>query len=163
MNNIARRSVEVVQVTDQQRAKLYELIAEDPWRGHIKAARQAGIEGMRGQLTAWLKADEGFQEFLHTARGDLLDQAGLSVPHLFTKLASVVNDDGHSSQLRAITEALAIRGISGRQRVEITGEDGGAVEVTNPDVAAAIERFTSTVVRLAARGPEELPPGPTSG
>lgn len=37
------------------------------------------------------------------------------------------------------------------QRVELTGADGGPLEVTSPDVAAAIERFNVTIARLAER------------
>lgn len=37
------------------------------------------------------------------------------------------------------------------QRVELTGADGGALEVTSPDVAAAIDRFNVTIARLAER------------
>lgn len=37
------------------------------------------------------------------------------------------------------------------QRVELTGADGGAVEVTSPNVAAALERFNTNIERLIAR------------
>lgn len=45
------------------------------------------------------------------------------------------------------------------QRVEVTGEGGGPLEVNNPDVAEAIERFTDSVVSLAQRGRAELTSG----
>lgn len=37
------------------------------------------------------------------------------------------------------------------QRVELTGADGGPLEVTSPDVAAALERFNTNIDRLIAR------------
>lgn len=36
------------------------------------------------------------------------------------------------------------------RRVEVTGANGGPLEVTNPDVVAALDRFTGTIARLAA-------------
>lgn len=41
-----------------------------------------------------------------------------------------------------------------QERVELSGPEGGPMEVTNPDVAAAIDRLTSGIVRLAARAAE---------
>lgn len=148
---LAHGRVEQVIVTDDHRAALYALITEDPWRGHIKAARMAGIKGSKGQISEFLDADEGFQEFLEDARGVLLDNADLSVPHLFKKLASVVNNDGHSSQLRAITDALAFRGIGARQTVQV--EHSGQVVIEKREVS-----LTGVLHVLAEAGalPDEL-------
>jgi len=63
-------------------------------------------------------------------------------------------------------------------RVQVTGADGGAIQIDHPDVAEAIERFTSAVVSLAQRsgsdpahglpdgrgeGPAGLPVGRVAG
>lgn len=149
--NLAHQ-VEHVTVTDEQRSKLYELITDDPWRGHTKAARMAGIAGTKGQVNDYLKADEDFNEFLDAARGNLLDKAGLGVPHLFKKLASVVNNDGHSSQLRAITDSLAFRGIGVRQTVQVehTGANGAPIQVEDRSASLAdVARVLEAVGALA--------------
>ncbi len=161
-------------LTDKQRATLIAKVQADPYCGLVAAARQAGVEGSRGQIRRLLDTDQDFQDALQEARGHLINSvASLKVNHLLAKLGTVVDDDGHASQLRAIQYALGLRGIQVVERIE--HEHSGGMEVTNPDVAAAIDRFTVTLrrlteraqssgtVRAAAGDGTELPPGEASG
>jgi predicted lysophospholipase L1 biosynthesis ABC-type transport system permease subunit len=98
------------ELTAEQRAELVAAIQQDPYVGHVKAARAAGIAGSAGQIRQLLADDEEFQEALAEARRSLITKAGLTFEHLLTKLASIVDDDGHSSQLRAVERGFAILG-----------------------------------------------------
>jgi hypothetical protein len=148
------------QITDSQREKLLALIKAEPYAGHADLAARAGIHGTTAQRRQFVKNDPETQAAIAEARGAALDQAGLNVPHLFVKLARVVNTDDHASQLRAIQYALTLQGVHGEvARIEVTGADGDPVEVSNTDVAAAVDRFTTTIRRLADRQTAE--PGGT--
>ena len=48
-----------------------------------------------------------------------------------------------------------------KERAEV--EHTGRMEVTNPDVTEAIDRFTGTILQLAERSRAELPPGDPPG
>lgn len=157
-----------VEITDRQRKDLVKLLREDPFRPHVAAMRQVGIQGSKGQLRELLRTDEQLSGLLEQARYDYLKTKRLGVDTMLTKLADIAHDKGNPSQLRAVGMALTISGVatSDRQRVEVTGEDGDPVEVTNPDLNAAVDRFTNTIRRLS-QGAEsggdvrQLGPGPT--
>lgn len=147
-------------VTAEQRAALVDLLAAEPGIGTVAALRRVGVEGTKGQLRALVKQDDNLAEELHEARGkklreELMSRAvdGYEDP--------IIGKDGDIVGYRTVKsdrllefacrmylpEAKALRG------VEVTGRDGGPVEVANPDVAAAIDRFTANIARLA-RGSE---------
>jgi hypothetical protein len=156
LSDIARQ-VDQVDPTPEQRQALYEIVRNNPYVGFKTAARRAGIAGTSSQVRGFLRNDPEFQQVLEEARGVILERVGLGVPKLLENLGEVANEKS-PSQLRAIEYALSLHGVQPRQRVEVTGEDGDPVEVNNPDVAAAVDRFTAladAAIRAAARGPAE--------
>lgn len=150
-----------MELTAKQRQKFLDLLREDSNAGHITALRKVGAKGSKGHLGSLV--DEDLREEIAEVRCESLKKAGLGHSDLIAKLAWIVHDDGNSSQLRAIQAAFGLHGIQLGQvdRVELTGPDGGPMEVTNPDVAAAIERFTSladAAIRAATRSGAPEPP-----
>lgn len=142
--------VDHVTVTDAQREKALALVSNDLTIGDAHALRQAGVAGTTGQLRAYAK----------TELADAFREARYPIEPAKRALYQVAIDITHQSWQRANKFFLETHGgpeFRPQQRVDVNHSG----EVRNPDVAAAIERFTSTIVRLAARGPEELPPGPT--
>lgn len=165
----ANREPVVLEITPEARAKFIAAVREDPYTGIARAALAAGIPGSTGQRRQLVAQDAEIQYALAEARREVLVAHHLGVHDLFDKLAFVVHDDGNSSQLRAVQTGLAMHGIAVSEvhRVEHTGRDGGPLEVENPDVAAAIDRFSAQLRRLGERadvesgaGVRELGPGP---
>jgi len=150
MSNALARQVERVEITDAQRIKILAACAKDRSLGHVRAARAAGVEGTRGQIGNALAKDEEFQAGLAEANIAYLTKIGLGIEKLLGKLAYVADDDGNTSQLRAIVHGLSLHGIhfSDRQQVDVNHSG----EVENPDVAAAVERLNALVSAAALRG-----------
>jgi hypothetical protein len=133
MSGELARTVDRVEADESQRARLYELIAEDPYRPHVKACRDAGIAGTGGQVRTWFKTDPDVQERLGEARHEYLKRKHLDIDTLLGKVSSIVHNDESQSQWRGIEWSLGVlHSMGARQAVQVehTGADGGPVEVT---------------------------------
>lgn len=151
MGDALAQAAAQTELTAEQRDRFLDLVRADPYIGHIAAARKAGVPGTKGQLRKLVAGDTDLQAGIAEARADAFAELGLGTAALLKKLASVVDANDNPSQLRAIQYAFALQGVNPADRVEHTGPDGGPVEVTNPDVAAAIDRFTISIRTLAER------------
>lgn len=160
MGNELAQAAARIELTDEQREAFLAQLRDDNTIGLVRALRNAGVEGTRGQLRQLISSDEQLQDDTRLARGWNLNRVeGVAW--------EVALDKEHPSWDRANARVLKAYHPAYRDqsRVEHTGLDGGPLEVSNPDVAAALDRFTSTVTRLAARAAEssgavrELEPG----
>lgn len=148
--------VPAVTVTPEQRDRALELMRKGG-QGYVRALRAAGVAGSSGQLRAHLAENHALRVELEDARLDGLDRYHLDEETLFTALGAIAGKEG-PSQLRAVVYALGLHGI--HLGDHSTVEHTGRLEVDNPDVAAAIERFTSladAAIRSAARVREDSP------
>lgn len=142
-------------LTSEQRAAFLALLAAQPALGNIAALRQVGIvrpdspdPPSRGQLRKLLDDD---------LEADAREARGWSLAKAEDVLYKVAIDSKHKDWARAI--AIFLKASSGRYHESVQVQHAGQVEVDNHDVADAIERFTSAVVRLAERGRAELASG----
>lgn len=153
------RELERTRLTDEQRDLFLKEVGDGV--GTREALRRAGITGgstaltvRRSEARRIINADEDLRHDYEIARGRDLDKVeGVA----FT----IATDVKHPRALDAAKFLLERRhpDYAAKSAVDVTHSG----EVANTDVAAAIERFTSTVVRLAGREPAELPPGTTGG
>lgn len=133
-------------LTPEQRQAFLDVLREHTTIGTIRALRQVGIKGSKGQLHALI--DEDLEEQAREARG-------WNIRAVEATTWLVAADPTHDAWDRANARILkAYGGPQYRDRVE--HEHAGSLEVTNTDVAAAIDRFTGQVVRLAERSRAEL-------
>lgn len=136
--------LEPAALTDEQRAAFLALIRDDKTLGNIHALRQAGVPGTRGQLRALI--DDDLEAQSREARG-------WRIRKVEDTTWKVATDTEHPSWDRANARLLkAYGGPQFRDQTEIV--HAGGMEVTNPDVAAAIDRFTAladAAIRAAAR------------
>lgn len=140
-------------------AKRQRFIAELADGNTVTGAAQAA-DVARSTAYDWRNDDPDFRQAWDSAwdqGADLLEAEALRrAVHGVDKPVTVA---GEREIVREYSDTLLIFLLKGRRperyrdnhRVEHTGADGGPMEVTNPDVAAAIERFTASVVQLAAR------------
>lgn len=144
-------------LTDEQRAAFLAAIQADKTIGNTAALRQAGVEGTKGQLRSFI--DDDLAEQAREARG-------WNIRAVENVDWEVALDKDHPSGDRARSRLLKAYG--GQQfRDQATVEHTGQLEVSNPDVADAIDRFTAAVaaaaVRSAAGDPPELAAGDAPG
>lgn len=156
MSDEIARQVDTVEVTDDQRTALYELIAADPYRGHAKACRDSGIAGTAGQLRDWFKTDPAVQEQLADARNEYLKGKRLDIDTLLDKVSAIVHNDESQSQWRAVDwsfSTLHQMGVRQAVQVEHTGADGGPIQIEKREVS-----LTGVLHVLAEAGalPDEL-------
>lgn len=155
-----------VVVTDEQRAALLELVRDKPGIGIAKALRDVGVAGTKGQLRAFVAADQEFSDAIQEARAvklrdELMTRAvdGVEEP--------IVNKDGDIVGYKTVRsdrllefacrmylpEARVLR--DGRTHVEVTGADGAPLQV-----GAGVSLGEVAAVLLAARAmPAELEAG----
>lgn len=152
-------------LNDQEREGIGEFLETRAAEGYKAALASIGYHATHDAAKALILGDGELRERYFAGYG--LDQ-----PTLLTGLGEMAADAEHKDRFRVHTFALnAFHGWS--ERTETDVNHGG--EVSNPDVAAAIDRFTVTVRRLAERaesggavrdvdgGPAELPPGEPGG
>lgn len=133
-------------LTDTERDKLIAIYEANPGTGYKAALKQLGYHGSRADAAALLTQTE--------IVGDILEAQGLGEQHVMHRIAKIAADLEHKDCFRANTWIEDV--IHGRREGHhVDVNHSGSVD--NPDVAAAIERFTSTVVRLAERGGPEPP------
>lgn len=140
-------------MTDNQRERIIAALQENPAMGNKVAFAAAGLRRTKAEIAAELAADENLADAIDQARG----HEPAKVIHTVWQIAT---DKDHPSALRAALAILGREDASWRAKVDV--EHAGSLEVANPDVAAAIERFTASVVQLANRGRAELEAGGTS-
>lgn len=143
-----------IDITDEQRTTFLVLLAEDHTKGDVATLREAGVEGSRGQLRRLLDTDDDLKIQAREARG-------WNINRVEGVTWEVAGDKDHPAWIRAVT--LILKAYGGPQfrdqtSLELTGKDGGPMEVST-DVSDAVERFTSAVVRLVERdGQDQAPP-----
>lgn len=153
MTDLATRTVPA-ELTDEQRDLVREFFDQHPDGGYKAACRAAGIRQItKAEAKQLIDQDDELHDHRLRALGVDEDSAWLRV-------ALIAQNLEHKDALRANTFILgAIHGRTDQAgRLEVVGAGGGPVEVTNPDVAAAIERFTAladAAVRAASRGTAE--------
>ena len=129
------------ELSDEQKSAIVACFDANPDCGYKAAARAAGFRLSKEQARAMIVADDELREAVFKSLK--LDERSL-----FRTLGEIAASSDHKDQFRAVTWGLnAIHRWHENQQVEHTG----GMEVANPDVSAAIERFTSTVARIAAR------------
>lgn len=156
---------EVPPLTDEQRAAVAAFYEANPDGGYKQALAHAGIHATKAAAKAAIVADDDLPE--HIQRCLKVDEHSL-----LKRLGAMSADAAHKDSLRATTFALAaLHGYREKSETVHTGPDGGPMEVTNPDVAAAIDRLTALTagaLRAAQREgtrelARELEPGTESG
>lgn len=148
-------------LTPEQRQRFLDAVKANPKAGNIATLRTLelvnpnGYTPTRGQLRRLLEADEDLEAEAREVRG-----------HVWQKVEAVVwevaLDKDHPKWDKAMTLIGAADGgrrFVPRGRMDVAVEHGGSVDVNNPDVAQAIERFTAGVVQLAERRRAELASG----
>lgn len=150
-------------LTGTQRVAFLAYIREHPDCSVREAADHVGAK--RKQVRHLKATDEQFAEDYRDARGygsdtiraELKRRAmeGIVEP-VFGALPGEKAGSGIVGERRVYSDRLLGMMAKAylpeyRDRVEHTGADGGPLEVNSPDVAAALERFTATVSRLAER------------
>lgn len=152
MSDQLARHVETVEADETQRTTLYELIAQDPYRGQLKACRDAGIAGTGGQLRDWFKQDPAVQEHLADARNEYLKGKRLDIDTLLDKVSAIVHNDESQSQWRAVDWAFGtLHQMGSKQAVQVehTGPDGGPVKV-NTQHGVSLTDVAALLVRVGA-------------
>lgn len=171
-------------LTVKQRAKFLAYVRQHTDCSVREAAEHAGVK--RLQIRYLKRTDEEFAAEYREARGygddKIRDEVRRrAIEGVVEPVFGALGEGGgtgivghkrvYSDRLLALMAKAHLPEY--RDRVEHTGLDGGPMEVNNPDVAAAIERFGATVRRLAeraqssrtVRAPEpeaaELAPGET--
>lgn len=147
-------------LTDTQRGKYLEALREKPTLGNREALRRAGYTGMTPTLTvsraavkALFAADPDLEYDAQIARGK---DPVVAEDVIF----QIARNPDHVKQFDAAKFIAQHRLPDYTQHSEVEVTHTG--EVSNPDVAAAIDRFTSltaAAIRAATRGAAELPPG----
>lgn len=134
-------------LTETQRATYLATLEANPKLGDVPALRAAGVQGTSGELRAIVRDDPELHEDAWVARG-------WEVLPAISALATVAVDTDHRSWNQANDRWLELRGYTKKSRLELSGPDGGPMEVDG--VADALERFatlTTAAVRAAARAP----------
>lgn len=133
------------EITPAQREKALALIGKTRTLGNVAALRTAGVVGSGAHIRT-LVVQSGFYDDAAVARGwDLVA--------VENSTWLVAQDPEHSHWDRANARVLKAYHPLYREQAQL--EVSGRMEVSSPDVAAAIERFTSTILRLASRGGED--------
>jgi hypothetical protein len=181
-----------ITITRAQRDKALRLIRKHGRAiGDLKALSRAGVLGTRGQLRHLLATDETLKDEIVAARGrdpevirdEIRRRAieGVEEP-VFGSLGQNMGSGEigskrvYSDRLLEMMAKAHLPEYQDSVRHEHTGPAGGPLEVSNPDVAAALDRFTSTIARLSERAAESggdvreaeperaaLPPGRPGG
>lgn len=151
------RELERTRLTDEQRETF--LAATREGVGRREALRKAGVTGGSTALTVTRANAKAIIEADADLHHDYLIAKGRNPDVPRSNLWRIMSDPEHPRHWDATKFHLerADPDYAAKSAVDVTHSG----EVTNTDVAAAIERFTSTVVRLAGREPAELPPGTT--
>lgn len=167
-----------ITITRKQREVALRLIRKHGRAiGDLKALRRAGVLGTRGQLRHLLSVDETLTDDIAAARGrdpevirdEIRRRAieGVEEP-VFGSLGQNMGSGEigtrrvYSDRLLEMMAKAHLPEYQDSVRHEVTGPGGGPLEVNSPDVAAALDRFTSNISRLAARAADEpVEPGGT--
>lgn len=137
------------ELSDEQRAGVLAFFAERPGGGFKAALRKVGIRATTRQARDLLLNDEQVKDVR-------LGHFGLDEKTILTTLGAMVGDLGHKDCFNATRLAGGVlHGLVERSGVDVSGN----VEVTNTDVADAIERFTAAVVHASERRGAELAAG----
>lgn len=126
-------------LTGHSRQRYYELRAED--EGFARAwleALETGTDLIEDRLREI--ALNGVTEVTRNAAGEVV--------------STRVRDDPNSLWRIAIARRPEVW--SEKRRLELSGSDGGPLEVTNPNLAEAVERFTAQIRQLGERQRAEL-------
>jgi len=138
--------------------------------GDIHAMRDAGVPGTRGTLRRILEADDELQAMIAVARGrdpevirDEIRRRAIegAVEPVFGSLGAGMGSGEigakrvYSDRLLEMMAKAHLPEYRDTRHLEVTGANGGPVEVENPDVAAAVDRFTAQIKRLAERAAAE--------
>lgn len=127
-------------LTEQQKTQVAAYMEAHPDGGYKAACRSAGgplARVTRKEARALIMADDDLREA--ALRGLRLDESTL-----FRRLGDIANDVEHKDQFRAVTWGLnAIH----RWHENQTVEHSGSMEVTHPDVDAAIGRLLDELAR----------------
>lgn len=156
--NLARK-VDEVQVSDEQLAEVLRLVEQEPNIGHALALRRAGVPGTKGQLGAYVDAHPELVDDVNAARGkrirtEILRRAidGVEEP-VYTPSGRLAGSRVvYSDRLLEFAARLYLEEAKQLRtgRVEVTGADGGPMEVQT-DVADAIDRLNALVAAAAVR------------
>jgi hypothetical protein len=159
-----RQPVDQVTITPAQRVAVIATIRENPEIGNVAALRAAGVAGTRGQLAQFVDDDDELAGDIREARGygnerivaeitrRAIDGWDEPVFHDGEIVGSVRKFDGRLLTLLAKAHVPEFRDVT---RHELTGPNGGPVEVQNTDVADALDRFGATLRRLAGSVADE--------
>jgi hypothetical protein len=124
-----------------------------------EACEHVGIR--RHQVRALKRADSEFADDYREARGygDERIRNEIARRAIDGVEDPITNKDGeivghrivYSDRLLGMMAKAHLPEYRESRQIELTGRDGGPLEVENPDVAAAIDRFTGTIRRLTER------------
>lgn len=152
MSGADRLPAKPAALTDVQRRKFLKALADNPALGIRPALRAAGVTGTGRQLRDLYDTDDELQDQARDARGwNLTTVEGVAW--------EVAKDKDHPSWDRANSRILKAYHPQFRDRTEMDVTHSGSVD--NPDVATAIDRFTTlaaAAVRAAARDGQDTPP-----
>lgn len=141
-----------------KRAKYLKCLRDNPEIGNKTAFRRAGVRITKPEIEALFAADPDLEQ-------EALEARGRNIQAVEQTIWEIAQDAAHPSALRAgvlLMGRYSDRGwLPARLdlRHEHSGPGGGPMEVSHPDLAAAIERFTTAVVRSTERARAELPAG----
>jgi hypothetical protein len=134
------------ELSDEQRAQVIAFFKAHPEKGYKAACNHIGISRITKAEARRLLHDDD------EIRRERFANYNLDEQRLLTRTGEIANDPNHKDQFRAIQFAFnVVHGWIERRAEEITGPDGRPLEVTNPDLTAALDRFTTTVNRLSER------------
>lgn len=157
MSDELARQVDEVTVTDEQHARLLEVVTDQPGIGIAHALRQAGVAGTKGQLREYAAQHEELLDDIDEARAKRI-RTELMTRAIDGVEETVYTPGGKVAGVRVVKSdrllEFSARMYLPEARALRTGtvEHTGGMEVTNSDVSAAIDRFTSAVVQQAERG-----------
>lgn len=148
-------------LTDEQRTAFLAYIEQNKSCSVREACEHVGVK--RKQVRHLKRVDDEFAADYREARGyanehivaEISRRAieGWDEPvfHNGEIVGEIRKYDGRLLTLLAKAYVPEFRDVT---RLEHTGPGGGPLEVDNPDVAAALDRFTTTIGRLAERAAE---------
>lgn len=149
-----------VTIAPDARERMLELIRQDPDLGDLRAARLAGVPGMRSQIGAAIAKDHDLQDEIRQARRDGLGRIGLGTKRMYQVIAEIVEDRDHKDRLKAAIVGLNFNGIvaADKQQIELTGVGGGALEVTvEHDYGRLLDKLANAGL---IRRPDDTPDPP---
>lgn len=159
MKALEARDIEMLRLklTPKQRAFCHEYVVDhDATAAVLRAGYETAHPGKQGYL---LKMNKGVQAYIdHLKMSVEAKIVSVSPDYLLARLNEIMNAEGgrDSDKLRAIEMYMKHLGMF-IERQEITGKDGGAIEVEQRKIQQEADGFLAQIQSMAERANKDKP------